>query len=169
MSQPSLTLLNEYALTDYHYDILMICEHPTFWKQGSLIHSIQTLYKLRDRGLLSGPETRSPYDKPFELTAEGRQLVNKIERGIHHPKWLSGPKLAVLKRLADGTYLRKTLVQIHGATGPTLIALERARYIYRPVADHFALTDLGREALADWDHSQIEPLPAGSFSYGGRA
>lgn len=165
MGQPSLTLLNEYGLTDYHYDALKICENPTTWKQDLLDHSITVLCKLRDRGLLSGPETGQPYSKPFELTQKGRELVNKIERGIHHPKWLTEPKLTVLVRLADGACLRRILVQLHGATGPTLIALERARYIYRPQGDgaeYFALTDLGREALADWGRSHIPPLPAGT-------
>lgn len=171
-TQPPLTvpdtLLDEYGLTRYHLEIMRLCVHPTFWKQGGLNHSITALYKLIDRGLLTGPKRGQPYSVPFQLTPAGKDLLGKIHRGLHHTKWLSETKLAVLMTLSDdGLCTRRKLIDC-GGTAATITSLQKAGYIFQPLGNiDYALTMLGREALADWGRSQIPPLPAGTPSRAG--
>jgi len=167
MSQPPLrvpdALLNEYGLTSYHLEIMRLCVHPTYWKQGGLNHSITALYKLIDRGLLTGPQRGQANSVPFELSPAGKDLLAKIHRGLHHPKWLSETKLAVLMTLNDAPYCSRRKLLDWGGTGATLNALQKAGYIYQPLGVlDYAITDLGREALAEWGRSHNPPLPIGT-------
>lgn len=149
-TKPSDQILYEYGLTKYHYGALKACEDPTFWKTGSLTHSIASLYKLRDRGLLTGPPTGKPYSIPFHLTAAGRDLLARVERGLHKPEWLSEHQAKALQTIVknNGTLIHSP--KIHGFSKTTLASLTRAGYLNQRTNVQWNITDLGREAETEW-------------------
>lgn len=147
--KPSDQILAEYGLTEYLYDALKACEQPTYWKQGQLTHSIASLYKLRDRGLLKGPKTGQPYFLPFHLTEAGRDLLGRVERGLHKPEWLSEHQAKALGVLASRRSLLHNDRKIFSLTKGTLDSLIRAGYVSDGGLD-YAITALGREAWQEW-------------------
>ena len=149
-SKPSPALLDEYGLTEYTYDALKACEHPTYWKQDRLTHSIASLYNLRDRGLLSGPLTGKPYSEPFHLTDAGRDLLSRVERGLHKPEWLSEHKARALEWLAERTGYDVSLMRPQGISLTTLRSLEKNGYLESQNETLWRITDVGLEAWAVW-------------------
>lgn len=151
-SKPNLAILAEYDLTEYLYDALKACEHPTFWKQGELRHAIHCLYKLCDRGLLSGPPKGAAYSKPFHLTDQGRDVLARIERGLHKPEWLSEHQARCLKLLNSGVW-RNVDLRVMDVRQITIGSLAKAGYIMADNTDillaRWYITDLGREAFTE--------------------
>ena len=143
--KPPDQILAEYGLSEYLYDALKACEQPTYWKQGNLTHSITSLYKLRDRGLLKGPKTGQPHFLPFHLTAAGRDLLSRVERGLHKPEWLSEHQANALQFLALHPKLALVDRRFYRIKLITLNSLERAGYISSGGID-CVITALGREA-----------------------
>lgn len=152
VSNTLLTLLDEYGLTSYHLDILRLCVHPTYWKEG-LDHSITSLYRLIDKGLLTGPQRGKPHDTPFELTKQGKWTLYALERGLHAPAWFSKHKINALKAMTEnGTGVIEHDLNAHrlgGFTLGTLKSLERAGYVEKLDAT-WRITDLGIEAYANF-------------------
>lgn len=157
-TKPSPAFLDEYGLTEYLYDALKACDSPTYWKQGGLTQSIACLYKLRDRGLLGGPPTGKPYSQPFHLTNAGRDLLARIERGLHKPEWLSEHKARALRVIIEknnGSIVHSPA--IHGFSKTTLESLARAGYVRAVTNVQWDITALGREAWAEWKCKMTNP------------
>lgn len=149
--KPNHALLDEYGLSEYLYDALKACEYPTFWKQGDLTHSIACLYKLRNRGLLTGPPTGSPYSVPFSLSPTGRDLLGRLARGLHRPEWLTFNRKNALGTLVKNGGALIYSPKNHGSkfTRTTLDSLARHGYVHKDF-EQWRITDLGREAWAEW-------------------
>lgn len=158
--KPDRPILDEYGLTEYLYDVLKLCETPTLWKTGGLTHSIASLYKLRDRGLLSGPPTGKPHSVPFALSQAGRDLLSRVERGLHRPEWLTVNRVEALKTLTRQSGVLIYSPKIHGRkfNRATLDSLVKHGYL-RKDFETYRLTDLGRETWAEWQ--QNPPSPTG--------
>lgn len=139
-------ILDEYGLSEYLYDALRACEQPTHWKQNGLTHSIASLYKLRDRGLLKGPKTGQPYSLPFHLTEAGRDLLSRVERGLHKPEWLSEHQAKALQTIVKNKGSIIHSPKTHGFSKTTLQSLTRAGYLVQKTNIHWEITALGREA-----------------------
>lgn len=154
--KPSPALLDEYGLTDYHYDALRSCEHPTYWRQGDLSHSIQALYKLIDRGLLTGPKRGKPYSEPFHLTDKGRKTLTRLERGLHHPEWITEPKANALTTIRkQGELYAPRSPLPFGFTMTTLHSLERAGYVRQVRPYTWVLTDVGLDAWVEHEEGRM--------------
>lgn len=154
-TKPSDQILDEYGLTLYLYDALKACKDPTYWKTGNLTHSITSLYKLRDRGLLTGPKTGQPHFLPFHLTAAGRDLLSRVERGLHKPEWLSQHQSKALRAIAKNGFIIHS-PKAHGFSKTTLASLTRAGYLNQRSNIQWEITALGREA---WQELKQEPKP----------
>jgi hypothetical protein len=163
VTKTSWPLLDEYGLSEYLYDALICCIDPTYWKQGGLTHSITSLYKLRDRGLLSGPPTGKPYSVPFHLTDVGRDILARIERGLHKPEWLNENRARALRVIIEvnNGFIAPHSQTVHGFGKVTLQSLVRAGYIRQDTNIQWSATTLGREAWAEYKRAYDLPRLAG--------
>lgn len=164
-TKPTPALLDEYGLSEYLYDALKACTDPTYWKTGDLTHSIALLYKLRDRGLLTGPKTGKPYSIPFHLTKAGRDLLSRVERGLHKPEWLSEHQVRALDWLSNSTIPAYSthLLSFYKIRLVTIRSLLNAGYVSTDGIE-YSLTPLGREAWQEYKESPLfnrsqEPKP----------
>jgi ParB-like chromosome segregation protein Spo0J len=153
-------LIDEYGLTEYKCDILRLCRTSTHWKQGGLTHSITTLYKLADDGLLTGPKRGKPHSVPFELTPQGHDLLARIERGLHLPAWLSRTRAQALQALAgDGPLTDRDLLD--RSHRMSILSLRDAHYITEfsgpDSGKCWQITGLGLEALSEYQQTQPNP------------
>ena len=89
----------------------------------------------------------------FALTATGLDVLQKVDRGLHRPAWMSESKANALRRLVDGVCMRQILFKKYGISGSTITSLLKAGYITHPhgSTNDLAVTDLGREALRDYE------------------
>lgn len=152
-TKPGRAILDEYGLSEYLYDALKACEHPTFWKQAGLTHSIASLYKLRDRGLLTGPKTGKPYSVPFALSDAGRDILARIQRGLHRPEWITLARANALQTVVKNKGLLHYSPKIYGRkfSRATLDSLVQHGYL-RQESELYRLNDLGREAWQEYQN-----------------
>lgn len=108
-----------------------------------------TLRSLVGRGLLLGPDTGQAIKaRPFSLSEAGRELVGKIERGLHTPAWLSEYKVKALECLDKPHPVAWSVLKEEGIRKVTLGSLTKAGYLTNGLG--WEITDLGREALTEW-------------------
>lgn len=103
------------------------------------------LRKLVDRGLFTGPMHHQPIRTcPFAIIEAGQELMDRIERGLHHPRWLNQVRADVLRTLEGrGPTPRIYVVRV------TKLAALRANYLAQEEGGIAHLTDRGHEALAE--------------------
>lgn len=169
----TLILCYEYDLSEPHYLLLKLIEAsgPLRWDTAADYARLKEvsgnpaalLRHLVDRGLLSGPARGEKIQAaPFGLTDEGRDLLGRIERGLHTPVWLSEHKVKALEVLSRGRLslpgkVRERIKQV------TLNSLIEAGYVEVERLDSmddagcvcvgysdWVITDLGWEALGEW-------------------
>lgn len=153
--KPSWQILDEYGLTEYLYDVLKLCQTPQFWgrREDRLRHSSQSLYKLCERGWLDGPPKGEIYSQPFVLSETGRELLARLDRGLHKPEWLNKHRARALHWLYWGP-THNNRRKDFATSLTTLRSLERAGYI-RLDDGQWRITDLGREAWAEKSKSEV--------------
>lgn len=155
-----LNLCYEYDLHESLYLLLKLVEEsgPLRWDTAAdytLLKEVSgnpaaLLRHLIDRGLLSGPARGQKIQTaPFALTDQGRELLGKIERGLHTPAWLSEHKVKALERLNRPHPVAWSVMKAEGIRRVTLRSLVDNGYICIS-GPGWEITDLGREALAEW-------------------
>jgi hypothetical protein len=161
MSEPTFSLLTEYKLTERTYGILVRCRSgPIWWRELKRDSGAPPSARLlARRGLLDGPVSNENIDsRPFNLSQAGRELLDRIERGLHAPAWLSPGRGSVLVILAAG-YRTETELVAAGLARASIYSLARAGYI-RPNGDDdttWHITALGLEALNEWRETERWP------------
>jgi DNA-binding PadR family transcriptional regulator len=154
-------LIDEYGLNPLNYRLLKLASKSDIQWNGPGLRAITTqpangLRKLVERGLLSGPaQSEKITARPFSLTDQGRDTLARIERGLHrNDLWMSAGKLKVLELLTDGGPASHRQLLDRGAAVMSILSLLDAGYIKEfvrtGVQSDYHLTDLGREALAQW-------------------
>jgi hypothetical protein len=178
-------LIDEYGLNPTTYRLLKLAQGGPIEWLGPGLKAITTqpapgLRKLVERGLLSGPaRTEKVNCRPFEMTEKGRDVLGRIERGLHKNSWMSAGKVKLLTLLSlaacgsgeaasTGPELRPELVegasppgtggaseQAIKAAGVSMMSVLSARdagYVVQAEsgATFWYITDLGREALSEW-------------------
>jgi hypothetical protein len=161
---PDRALLDEYGLNEVTYRLLVkVAAHPEPlpWRLVKMTaghervtgNPAPALRKLVDRNLLSGPRRGEDIrNESFAATQAGFDLVARIARGLHRPEWLSQSRLRALRYLSSGVACDTDILRPRGIRLPTLQALERAGYVQGPTV--WRITDLGREAWAEWQAQQ---------------
>ncbi|MCL4300739.1 MAG: hypothetical protein KJ077_33690 [Anaerolineae bacterium] len=109
-----------------------------------------------DLTLLDGPTRGKPIrSQPFTVTGAGRELLAKIDRGLHTPAWLSEHKVKALLALpASGERVPFTELKKQGVRRVTLGSLAAASYIGNIADTWYYLRPLGQEALAEWQRKE---------------
>ncbi|MCL4296407.1 MAG: hypothetical protein KJ077_11795 [Anaerolineae bacterium] len=109
-----------------------------------------------DLALLDGPPRGKPIrSQPFTVTEKGRELLAKIDRGLHTPAWLSEHKVKALQVLpASGVRSPVADLKKQGVRRVTLGSLAAAGYIGCIADTWYYLRPLGQEALAEWQHKE---------------
>lgn len=108
-----------------------------------------------DLTLLDGPPRgKSIRSKPFVVTDKGRALLDKIDRGLHTPAWLSEHKVKALLALpAYGERVQEADLKRKGIRQVTLTSLVSAGYV-GCIIDGYWLRELGQEALREYEALQ---------------
>jgi len=107
--------------------------------------------KLVHRGLLIGPaQSEDINTRPFVATQSGYNLLGRIERGLHTPGWLSASRVRALKWLSSNDGRGIDMLRPRGISMITMRALRKAGYISTADEATWRITDLGREAWAEW-------------------
>ncbi|MCL4295744.1 MAG: hypothetical protein KJ077_08455 [Anaerolineae bacterium] len=159
MNRERETLFFEYGLnvTQGQMILLVAAEGLLWWgnleqlKKARAIsgQAGMTLLSLARRGLLLGPDPGQAIKaRPFSLSEAGRDLVGKVERGLHTPAWLSEHKVKALECLDKPHPVAWSVLKDKGVRKVTLGSLTKAGYLTNGLG--WEITDLGREALAEW-------------------
>jgi hypothetical protein len=160
-----LKLAFEYGLNEVHFGLLKLIEKSQIvhWDSEEYLKMRKlsgqpavSLRKLVDMGLLCGPARGEPINsKPFELSEQGRSVIEKIERGLHKPEWLSEYRVKTLQVLDRANGVAWSVLKAEGIQKITLLSLDRAGYVVW--RDPFTeITELGREALREWSQWRLE-------------
>lgn len=109
-----------------------------------------------DLALLDGPPRgKSIRSQPFTPTDAGRELLAKIDRGLHAPAWLSEHKIKALQALpASGVRCEVSGLKKQGIRRVTLGSLAAAGYIGCIADTWYYLRPLGQEALVEWHRKE---------------
>lgn len=109
-----------------------------------------------DLALLDGPPRGKPIrSQPFTVTDAGRELLAKIDRGLHTPAWLSEHKVKALQALpANGVRCPVADLKRQGIRRVTLGSLATAGYIGNIADNWYYLRPLGQESLAEWQRKE---------------
>lgn len=163
---PSLALLDEYGLNQVTYRLLVMVAaalSPLSWgriKSDAAHEKItgnpaQSLRKLIDRGLLTGPGRNEDINAhPFATTPQGHKLITRLHLGLHRPEWLTVNRLAALQTLAarnNGAIVYSPKIYGRKFSKTTLKTLHRHGYVCRDF-EQWRITDLGRQALAEYQN-----------------
>lgn len=165
-STPPLNLLDEYGLNQTTYRLLSLArggplswaspDHHARLKQisGTPAASIR---KLIDRKLLTGPARGEKiHSRLIGLTATGLDTLERIERGLHRPDWISEARSRVLARMVsnEGDLFRAAHTN-DGLNLTTLRSLAKHGYIEQVTSIYWRITPLGREAWTEYNnHNQ---------------
>lgn len=159
---PAHQLLDEYGLNQVTFKLLGMADAATEPLTWAAIKPIAAFYKITgnpapalrklvDRGLLTGPARNEDIKaKPFALTDAGRDILARIQRGLHRPRWISPAKAKILRLLTNNYHTSENLKDwnIHPAS-MALASLTQAGYIQYS-SGHWRLTPLGLEAWAEY-------------------
>lgn len=152
MTEPKETLLFEYGLNFIQYQMLaLLAENgPITWPDPRFKavsgQPGQSLRKLVDRGLLTGPTRQQKIkDCPFALNEQGATVLNKVQRGLHLVSWLSPHKWAAMARLSEGPL---PVDDREGIKLVTLRSLVENGYVGFD-GYQYTMSALGREAWAE--------------------
>lgn len=160
---PSHQLLDEYGLNEVTYKLLVLvaaATEPLSWKAIKPIaayykitgNPAPSLHKLVDRGLLTGP-ARTEYvgTYPFAITDQGRDILARIQRGLHRWEWITPARAEALKTLIrqHGSLIYSPKIHGHKFSRATLDSLVKHGYLRKDFST-YRLTDLGREAWAEY-------------------
>lgn len=165
---PKPALLDEYGLNEVTWRLLVkIAAHPepmtwTLIKRISKTEHItgnpaQSLRKLIDRGLLTGPARHEDLiTRPMAATQPAYDLIKRIERGLHPPEWITASRVVALDLLRrSGPLPIQELVKQHHIRQITLSSLAEHGYLELSNDYYYHITDLGREALAEYVQSRL--------------
>lgn len=159
MNKERETLFFEYGLnvTQGEMMLLVAAEGLLWWGNFEQLKKAKTvsgqagmtLRSLVGRGLLLGPDTGQAIKaRPFSLSEAGRELVGKVERGLHTPGWLTEHKVKALECLDKPHPVAWSVLKDEGIRKGTLGSLTKSGYLTNGLG--WEITDLGREALAEW-------------------
>lgn len=166
VKQPTPALLDEYGLNQTTYRLLDLARSMTIsWASPDHHKALKkisgnpaaSIRKLIDRKLLTGPARGEKiHSRLIGLTATGLDTLERIERGLHRPDWISEARARVLGRMVEtsGLLLRSDYAK-DGISLTTLRSLAQHGYIERVTNIQWKITDLGREAWAEYNnHNQ---------------
>lgn len=162
-----MNLLWEYQLHEAHWLILKLVEAgPVRWDTASSYMRLKEisgqpahlLRHLVERELLTGPVRGEVIRaRPFELSELGREVLGKIERGLHRPEWLSEHKVRALEWLAGGQGNLVAVMKPRRLSLNTLRSLQSNGYINSCDDERlWEISDLGKEALREWSQWRAE-------------